>query len=384
MPFAEEVYKWRRVVLVRLVRAVSGAPVADAPDIDDRGWVHDPASGTTPAAVHGPVFGMPQNADTRVKLERVRLDPPPGGPQLFLTNRVPAESSIAAVTTPASGTALAADGIITVHSGGGSWSNRLVIIDVRVGSDSGPVIFEFGVRVFAMIRLDVQPHIVRINGTLCATNQARIDTLRDVVNRVWRPVGLRFNFKPVAGHTVTRTGCITAGEVTTNNSSAPVPNPLGGTLAANDWTEFNNILLQDRVASHINIHWVVRFTNLGVAAPNQHNTNAATYDRVAWPAGCGIIMNDTADGNDLAHEIGHFLSLNHPDENAAGASVIEHVDMLRRLMYSFRPFAANAAYRANVGYGANQRGALVTMRNRSQDRRDNDWNDSRTRARNPY
>jgi hypothetical protein len=95
-------------------------------------------------------------------------------------------------------------------------------------------------------------------------------------------------------------------------------------------------------------------------------------------------MKDGANGNDLAHEFGHFLSLPHADEAVLGTSSREEMWVLRQLMYSFRPFVAAVGYREELGYGHQQRGALITLRNRAQFNRDAEWVDARTRARNAF
>lgn len=371
MAFTEEVYRWRRIVPLRLVRAVTGAPRWNAPEVDDRGWLHDPAPTTPPgptrAEVHGPVIGMTRSTEAsenvvRVKIVRERIDP---GAALYIKSR---DTNAVEIVTPATGHTLPADGIVHLRAKVITTNNKFAVVEVRHASDTGPVIFEFGVRVFKTIPINVQPHRVRINGTLCTTNQAGIDDLRRVVNRIWRPAGIYFRFRTVAGHTVTRTGFANAGEITYNDQSTP-----------QNWAEFYSVIGQDRVANHVNLYFIRRFTNVGFAPP-QHTMQAGTLDRVASSTNHGVIMTDSADGNDLAHELGHFLSLDHPDE----VSNLKDVDSRRRLMFRYNPYSTSRAYRRNVGYGNLNRGALITMRNKPQDRRDNDWNDSRTRARNPF
>lgn len=392
MAFQEQVYKSRRIVLVRLVRAESGRTRWDAPEVDARGWLHDPASRHTPAEVHGPVVGLPQTAEVRVKLERVRID---DAALLFLESEDPA---LVEVTQPTNGTALAADGIIKLKGGTGRFSDRFVKVNVRYGTQTGPVIFEFGVRVFAVIRPRVQPWIVSIRGrtggpafstVAPTTNAARITRLGRTANRIWRPAGVNFNFRPARTFTITLDR---AGEISYHSGDptppATVPAPgttiNGTTVAVGNHSEFwalrSTASGGRHTASHINVYWVTQFRNAALPA-NPFLLNAMTWARDLDASTHGIVMRDAADGNDLAHELGHFLSLPHSDMDDHS---LHDVQVLKHLMYSFRPYTVNRGWRRNVGYGNRQRGALITMRNKPQYTRDGEWHESRTRARNPF
>ena len=50
--------KFQIIVPVRVDRAVRGAPVLDAPDVDDRGWVNNRAAGLNVDTARGSLFGM--------------------------------------------------------------------------------------------------------------------------------------------------------------------------------------------------------------------------------------------------------------------------------------------------------------------------------------
>ena len=397
MAFSEEVYKFRRIVLVRLERATSGNPAWDAPDIDDRGWQPDPASSSYVAAdVHGPTVGLPQDAEIRVKLVRVRLD---AAAALYVVSR---DTSTATIMNPASRTPLAADGEITIKGGTGRWVDKFAVVGVHYGSETGPLIFEFGVRVFRVKRLDIKPYRVIVRGrtgpgtSLTAvpptTTAAQIASLRRVANRIWRPAGIWFGLDPVTTFTITLD---VAGEINYNSgTSGGANNTVNGTaIASGDHGEFwqirNTASGGQHTARKINVYWVHQFTDVDVAPANQHNLRAMTWDKRLDAATHGIVMKDGADGNDLAHELGHFLSLFtrrllHADQDRGTRHSLHDVQVLQRLMYSFNPYVSRRSYRRNIGYGANQRGALLTMRNKSQYNRDAEWYEARRRARSPF
>jgi hypothetical protein len=110
--------------------------------------------------------------------------------------------------------------------------------------------------------------------------------------------------------------------------------------------------------------------------------------------GFGIALVDAADGNDFAHELGHFLDLDdHVDD--LGANNFRFDIWARRcLMFRFNPYAdvtvvtpnhpvAEPAFRNDVGYGAQLRGALISVKDRVGDTRDGELARSRRRSLNP-
>jgi hypothetical protein len=374
VPIVEEIHGFRRIAPLALERAVRGHEVADAPEVDDRGWDPDPASVSyTRADVHGPVVGLSvgTNLDSRVKLKRVRLEPTA---ELFLVSK---DTGTVTIEAPAGGGPLPADGIFTLHGVSAGSGNKFAVVEVRLGSTSGPLLMEFGVRVFQVIRVPVLPHLVTINGTACTTTAANVTTLETQVNAIWRACGVRFNFRatvsppPIAGFT-------TAGVVSSNYSNAAV-----GAMPANDFTELTRVTALARAGDAINLYFVRSLIDVSRAAPNNFS-HAVTWDKVGFPTGHGVVMRDGATGRDLAHEFGHFLSLDHADESSPGAHTRDDMWVYRQLMYSYRPLPTTVGYRTELGYGRNEPGSLITLRNRPQFNKDAEWFDARTRARNPF
>jgi hypothetical protein len=224
------------------------------------------------------------------------------------------------------------------------------------------------------------------------TSAGNIATLRRVANRIWRPAGVFFTLDPVTSFTITLD---VAGEINYNSGTSGGPNNTvnGTAIATGDHTEFWNLRSTAaggrHAANKINVYWVHQFTDVDVAPANQHNLRAMTWDKGLDASTHGIVMKDGADGNDLAHEIGHFLSLFtnrllHADQDRGTTHSLHDVQVLKRLMYSFNPYTSRRSYRRNLGYGNNQRGSVISMRNKPQYSRDAEWYEARVRARNPF
>jgi hypothetical protein len=104
----------------------------------------------------------------------------------------------------------------------------------------------------------------------------------------------------------------------------------------------------------------------------------------------GLAIADGASAYDLAHELGHYLNNNHADEDSTRAPPNQDADnkeiwLVRRLMYSAWPAAA-PPHRNNVGYGANQYGALISVKKLggNYSNVDGELSRSRRRARRPF
>jgi hypothetical protein len=143
---------------------------------------------------------------------------------------------------------------------------------------------------------------------------------------------------------------------------------------------WNTLLAHSYARASINAHFVKcidiptypELLGLGLS-----RSNAAAYG-LPQP---GIILADTnlngdnrvGDtmwlGNDLAHEIGHFLQLEHPEKKQPPN---ERKDFWSRrmLMHNFNLQAASGDWRDDFGYGSSggdiRRGCMVTMKNLAQ------------------
>ncbi|MBE0617304.1 MAG: hypothetical protein IH608_05185 [Proteobacteria bacterium] len=356
------------IVPVRFTRAVNGGPVLDAPDVDDRGFAmgNRPGSwGQSPA--RGAMVSIQQGDEVRVRLLREDID---AGAPLFITST---DTAIVEVTEPAGGGPLPADGVFKIR-GLRDLANRAVSIQVHLGAVDGPVIGDLEPHVFAeRTPLRLLVHFVTIDGVSTAQTQAGFRALLTTVNAIWRPAGIQFRNQPrYANEPHFRNENLASGPP---GQVYATPGQMTTNLGGGNWSEFSTIINTHPSGSRINVY-CVRTANevLGL-----------TYDNdIARPNGYGVVISDNASAYDLAHELGHFLDLDrHGDEDNAGNSVRSDMWSIRRLMYSVFPPGA-PAHRNDVGYGAGQYGALLSVKELPSEQNDNEVHRSRRRARNPY
>lgn len=307
----------------------------------------------------GAMVGIQEGDTVRVKALREEID---AGAPLYVTS---SDTAVVQIVEPVGGGPLPADGVFKLK-GVKDYKSRAVKVEVRLGATDGPILGELEPHVFKVrgpLRLLV--HFVTINGVGTNNNLASVTALLNQVNAIWRPAGIQFQNPPSIRNT-TVNGLAVAGQMTTN---------LGGTPPS--WNEFSRIINTHPSGTRINIY-CVRTAN---------EVNGLTYDNnIARPNGYGIVIPDVASAYDLAHELGHFLNLDrHADEDAGGTSIHQDMTSLRRLMYSGWPPAA-PPHRNNVGYGAGQYGALLTVKNfpNAVEFWDDEIARTRRRARNPY
>lgn len=354
---------------LRFTRAVNGPPVIDAPDVDDRGFAMGARPGTwgnSPA--RGAMVSIAEGDTVRVKLLREDID---ATAPLFLTTT---DAACATVAAPVGGGPLPADGIFQIH-GVRDWASRPVSIQVRLGNVAGPIIGEIEPHIFQMRRLRVFAHLVTINGTATARTAASLVPSFQTINTIWRPLGIEFTYDPAQTRGEVNNGFQVAGQMTTSMGTGTA----GHTNTAQDWREFSTIINTRPVANHINLYFVQAANEVfGLTFDNQ----------VARPNGYGIVCADNATDNSIAHEIVHFLdNPNHAQDRVAPGAAHQDMWARRRIMWSPSPFTATGiAHRDNLGYGANIRGAFLTVKNlpATTDHTDGETERARRRSLNPF
>src|SRR5947209_11704393 len=184
--------KFQIIVPVRIDRAVSGAgvaPILDAPDVDNRGWVNNRAAGLNVDDARGSLFGVTVGDTVRLRVVREDID---SNVPLFVT----ITGNQASIATPGGGP-LPADGIFSVRALADTVAGTK--LEVRLGSAGGPVICEADAHVFSPLTFNITPHICTIHqaataaagaGQVPKVNGAALDdtvlgTIFNIVRAVW-------------------------------------------------------------------------------------------------------------------------------------------------------------------------------------------------------
>jgi len=392
--------RFQIIVPVRFDRAVRGFPVLDAPDVDDRGWINNRAAGLKVTDARGALVGITVGDTVRLKVVREDID---DTIPLFVSN-TGAQIKVAA---PAGGGPIPDDGVFSVTAlsdrAGGSK------LQVRLGSADGPVIGEADVQTFTLLTLNVTPHICTIHkaatvaegaGVWPVVNGARLEDgvlkqIFDVVRAIWRPAGLDVHVSPAIPETYT--GFSRDDFASANRFQAT--------------SEQDQVIRKNQVANTCNMYFVrnldqclglsVHVENRAASGLSRSGSLIAVEGNSADDTSSQIVPRGTAGieliqelGSDIAHELGHFLTLPH----------VGNVDFpgpadtysRRRLMHpatalpdADEPPAPDVLPRFNdIGYGTyafggGRRGCLVTLKDHPTDTTDGEVATVRKRFRSP-
>jgi hypothetical protein len=357
MAFGQQVFKIQRMVPLQARRAVDGEPDDMHPDVDDRGFV---------GPEFGPVVSITKGKTVTLRLTRKKLDI--SAP----IEAISTDTNIFTVADPANGKLPnAADMDIQITGVDGGGDRKQAKLQVKFGEF---VLFELTVIVFKELELDVTPHVITINGG-GATGTAPVANVGQImakVQAVWGHYGIKVTAQP------TQSRSINLSRVNSVNS-----NPFDGT------GEVSRLLAVDHVPRTINAYFVREIqddTSAGITLGLGISRRTATENHMSNP---GIILADGGPGfarnyvmfwaNDLAHEIGHFFTLEHV-ENAQIPNEREDSWSRRMLMQNFNelrspdPFPSGAEKLRprfeEAGYGMGQRrgrrGCMVTLKHLPQ------------------
>lgn len=368
------IHKTRRLVPVTFRRATTGAPNHFRPDLDERGFT---------GAEHGPLAPCCQGDTIIVQVVREHLR---STAPLFATSTAPA------VAVVEGGAALAQGATAELKIRGVLGDNpKTAIIQIHFGSEGGPVIAQLGVWVYKPLMLRIKPHVVSITTAADAAHVPPIPPVAatvkpqdviDGVRRIWRPFGINFTLLPQVEHTVQMSvaGQVMWGAEIGNLFAAhnAPPAPAGGGPAPAAPAKTLHIYF---------VHHCVGTAGQGYfgvgVAPSLVAANAYASVGINHP---GIVVADEAKGAYaldielqsamVAHEIGHFLSLWHPEKKDAGHQR-EDMWSRRSLMYPTLPPTVFGDWRDKLGYGtfhipppqnkdAPKNGVLITMKDLSQ------------------
>ncbi len=313
--------RFQIIVPLRVDRAVRGVPQLDAPDVDDRGWVNNRAAGLNIDNARGALFGTTVGDVVRLKVVREDLD---DGVPLFVT----ATGNQVAIHEPAGGGPLPADGIFSVRALADTTTGSK--LQIRLGSAKGAVACEADAHTFTPKTVFITPHVCTIHSATAATvaggggtgqapsvngnilDDAGTASLFDTIIRpIWRPAGVEFTIGAVQPEVFTGDDGFTSDNVA-----------LQGT------TQIQTVFARNRQADTCNIYFLhttdqflglgLNFEARGVLGANNSGIlvgvngfrRANGVFRSRRSAGADLVHEL---GNDVAHEIGHFLNLAHAD-----------------------------------------------------------------------
>jgi len=396
--------KFQIIVPARVDRAVRGAPVLDAPDVDDRGWVNNRATGLNVDDARGALFGTTVGDVVRLKVVREDLD---DAVPLFVTTT----GDQVAIEQPAGGGPLPADGIFSVRSVADTTTGSK--IQVRLGNASGAVICEADAHTFTPKTVFITPHVCvihsanaaavaagggtgqtpSINGS--ALDDAQLTNLFDTIIRpIWRPVGVEFQISPVQNEVFTGNDGFTQDNVALQGT-----NQIATVYGRNRGIGTCNIFFMHTTDQFLGLglkfedRAVLGANNSGIMVGVNGDFNSGAFNARS-SAGADLVHEL---GNDTAHEIGHFLNLDHADEvdSDAASNFNGRVDTYNRrfLMHpvNLLPLATGTAAPPrfdDIGYGqvgasGGHRGCLVTLKHHPSHQSDGETMTVRRRFRSP-
>ena len=350
MPFPHEVYKTQRIVPVRFRRAVPGDPTSAFPDLDDRGYFR--VGGTT-GTDRGHVVGVSQGDDVWVAMRREKIE---DTTPLFVTSSNTARMTVKDNIGGRAALANTHDVIIKITGVAGGNPN-VAEVEIRFGSNTGPIIGVLNVWVFSIsdVNVNITPHNVTISDATGASvpSAVNVGAVMDMVKAIWRPCGVQFTISPTVNDPVVFAN---AGQV--------------------QWQgEINTLLNTNWAPGTINAYFVNQIVIAG--SPGVLGLGLSRPNSVAFATpNPGVILGDTnvsgsnraADihwlANDLAHEVGHFFTLEHPDRRSPPPANNTRFDTwaVRMLMHNFNLRSGRTDWRNDVGYGVQRRGCLITMK----------------------
>lgn len=333
---------------LRLTRAVSGRPRLDAPDPDDRGWEMPRPPGWVETEARGAMIGI--TVGDTIRLRVVREDFPPGT-SLFVTASSGGAPQFK-IAEPEGGGVLPPDGVFRVEALEDNDTPQS--IEIRLGSVTGPILAEAEPHVFEQRTLRVVPHVCTIHSGRMPVSGSRpkVDLQRwfSEANSILRPAGIRLRVDSKTRQSYTSFGAKDVARYRSKNEMA--------TLVGQGW-----------VAKRCNVYFVRYLENMLGIGVNRGNMSSVGFPNPAvvlavdgqWSTGSvnytrSAATRDQVIANDIAHEVGHFLTLIHAGgKNSPGFPDAYH---RRNLMHPANPDLGAE----DVGYGPAMRGALVTLK----------------------
>jgi hypothetical protein len=368
------------IVPLRFARAGTGSAWRDRPEIDDRGYL----MGTRPSGwgetdTRGAMVGLTVNFRTKIKVVREDID---DETPLFVTTENP---DVVEVLDPDNGGPIPEDGIFRVRGKTARGSPGRIYI--RLGAIDGPILAELEPHVFAKRTLKLTFHQVRIDDSTHTGTRATlpIDRLARRVRAIWWPCGLDMEYdprrRPVVSDNITF-----ARQNEVNDPANDHWAEVKRTLNLGGWDDNVHAFIIDKFTPDAS-----GLTTVGMGIRPDLATRLHCAPGILLTAD-GVVGNDAEierTARTLAHEIGHFLTLEHVQRKNASTPPARDTYSRRQLMYPLSTVETQVTPRTlmgdrrfnNNGYGNRVRGWLITMKNHAHHSTDGECGSARTAAR---
>lgn len=371
------------IVPIRFARAQVGFSTRENPDIDDRGFDRGkPVYGLHTTDVRGPLVGLMVNHTVHLRVVREDID---DTAPLYITCTEP---TVIEVVEPAGGGPLPNTGIFRIK--GATARGSAGKIQVRLGSTTGPVLGELEPHVFNRYTLPITPHRVRIDSATATGTRPDIPIERILrrVRAIWWPCGIDIRFdsatRPIVDDNIRLRTIDTVRDPDEDN-----------------WAEVKRVLSLQRqrlgLAAGTNdqsINWYIinRFSDANIVGLGirRQLANILNCDPGIFTTANGVTTDREIErmARTVAHEIGHFLTLEHV-QNRHADNPVEDTYGRRQLMFpiswlppSPTPRTLNTTPRIDdVGYGREVRGCLLTLKNHLKHETDKETTLARTAIR---
>jgi hypothetical protein len=295
-------------------------------------------------------------------------------------------------------------------------------VQVRFGDAAGPVIYEADAHTFTPKTVFITPHVCTIHSANAATvaagggtgvppsvngavlDDAQLTAIFDTIVRpVWRPAGVEFTIGAVRNELFTGDDGFTQDNVALQGT-----NQIQTVFARNRRANTCNIYFLHTTDQFLGLglnfeaRAVLGANNSGIMVGVNGSRRATGAFRARLSTGAADLVQEL--GNDIAHEIGHFLALDHADNTNGFPGRLDSYNR-RFLMHPINllPPAANPPNATpprfnDIGYGQvtttdldgagnpvvrGHRGCLLTLKDHPANTSDGETTIVRRRFRSP-
>lgn len=369
------------IVPLRFRRASDADAEREFPEIDDRGYEMGTRAGTWgQSTARGPMVGLTTGFTVTLRVVREDID---AAAPLFAKST---DTAVVKIMEPANGGPIPASGDFKIK-GVADFANRPVSVQLRLGALDGPVLGEIEPHIFTPRKIKLVVHNMRIddatgNGTRAALP---IEDMAARVRAIWWPAGLDMDYDPVARPDKSNDSTLAKKDEVKlfGGGFGEVPGLLG-----------QHSVLDDKI--HL---FVINAFTPDPATPDLTTVGLGVTPDLATQLNCppGIfvtakdVVGDNAEielrSRTIAHEIGHFLTLEHVHRKNATEAAGDTYSR-RHLMYPLSNIVAEVTPRTltsehrfnNNGYGDQVRGWMLTLKNLDHHETDDEVAKARKRA----